>query len=286
MELFQSWETAESSAKDLQKPQPQSERIQLVSKVKRHIPTTNDRQKGSSIRCGGHYQSSECRFKTAICNSCKKRGHIACACLSRSKLAAQPKSSKSDAQQHSDTNPFKHRTDETSDEQLQPKADEGSETTYSLFTLSRNHRSPIIVTVAQLDMEVDIGATHSLISESTFKQLPSYQLCNHQKCSCVHILERNWQFLAASQLNSTHLSAAVEILVVQGDGPSLLGRDILDEIRLDWTDIYRLQSQPTQALDAILDRHQALFGQELGKITGVKATIYIKANEKPHFLPC
>ena len=78
LELIQSWETADSSAKDLQKPlQPQSECIQLLSKTPCKRQNTSAHQKGCCMRCGGHHQSSECRFKTA---TCKKRGHIAHVC--------------------------------------------------------------------------------------------------------------------------------------------------------------------------------------------------------------
>ena len=114
LELIQSWETADSSAKDLQKPQPQSERIQLLSKTPCKRQNTSAHQKGCCMRCGGHHQSSECRFKTATCNFCKKRGHIARVCLS--KPSAPIKNAKSATQQQSSSKPSVNRTDETSEE--------------------------------------------------------------------------------------------------------------------------------------------------------------------------
>ena len=288
LELIQSWETADSSAKDLQKPQPQSERIQLLSKTPGKRQNTSAHQKGCCMHCGGHHQSSECRFKTATCNFCKKRGHIARVCLS--KPSAPIKNAKSATQQQSSSKPSVNRTDETSNEQLQPL--EESESTYSLFTLSRNRRNPIRVTVtlnsAPLDMEVDTGAARSLISESTFRQLQQSTKLPSVQPSRVQLRTYTGEKLAVrgsltAELTYQQQSKPVEILVVEGNGPSLLGRDILDEIRLDWVNIYRLRSRPTQALDVILDSHQALFGEELGKITGVKAKIYVKANEKPRF---
>ena len=60
-----------------------------------------------------------------------------------------------------------------------------------------------------------------------------------------------------------------------GDGPSLLGRDWLQKIHLDWPHIglhYTQVAPPTiesAALQHVLNKHKAVFRDELGLVKGV-----------------
>jgi len=57
------------------------------------------------------------------------------------------------------------------------------------------------------------------------------------------------------------------LLVVKGDGPSLLGQDWLHKIKLDWQEVYHTQVlQPS--LQAILDKHKEVFNDKLGTVKG------------------
>ena len=70
--------------------------------------------------------------------------------------------------------------------------------------------------------------------------------------------------------------------VVDGSGPSLLGRDWLAKLKLNWSAIRKLNTQGVE-LEAILDAHRALFKEELGSITGTKAKLHVDPNAKPRF---
>ena len=67
--------------------------------------------------------------------------------------------------------------------------------------------------------------------------------------------------------------ARLPLLVVTGEGPSLLGQDWLQQIQLDWREIYSLQQNP---LDAILHQHEKL---GLGTMQGYK---FCKAQPVPY----
>ena len=71
--------------------------------------------------------------------------------------------------------------------------------------------------------------------------------------------------------------------VVAGDGPSLLGRDWLSHIRLDWSTLNRIQSTATSACQEILDQHNALFKDELGTVKDTTAKFNIDPQIKPKF---
>ena len=56
----------------------------------------------------------------------------------------------------------------------------------------------------------------------------------------------------------------VSLLVVEGQGPNLLGRDLLRQIQLNWHEIFCLQR--TSSLQCILQQHTDVL--ELGTMKG------------------
>lgn len=54
-------------------------------------------------------------------------------------------------------------------------------------------------------------------------------------------------------------TATLPLLVVKGAGPSLLGRNWLAVIKLDWHDVF------------CVDRYKAVFEPGLGKVTGPRS---------------
>jgi len=77
--------------------------------------------------------------------------------------------------------------------------------------------------------------------------------------------------------------ASMPLLVVTGDGPSLLGRDWLKHFKLDWSQLNSVKRDHDASIQQLLDRHPALFKDELGKLEGETAKIYIDSDAKPQF---
>ena len=73
---------------------------------------------------------------------------------------------------------------------------------------------------------------------------------------------------------------ALTLLVVEGNGPSLLGRNWLTKIRLDWNSIYHMTSQEVEATAA---RHPRLFEEGVGKLEGYQAKLHVDKDAKPIF---
>ena len=65
--------------------------------------------------------------------------------------------------------------------------------------------------------------------------------------------------------------------------PSLLGRDWLHHIRLDWFQFHKVDAEQNTRLEQILSKHAALFEPGLGKIAGTKAKFYLEKAAKPKF---
>ena len=71
------------------------------------------------------------------------------------------------------------------------------------------------------------------------------------------------------------------LLVVAGEGPSLIGKNWLTELKLDWHELHQMYQK--KDLQTILNSHKAIFKEELGKAVGVTATLHVSDNANPYF---
>ena len=107
---------------------------------------------------------------------------------------------------------------------------------------------PILIP-AKLDghsvqMELDTGAARSLISKETWKLIGKPEL----KAAAFGLRTYTGQLI--SMLGQAAVTVEIDgskkrllVVVVDGDGPSLLGRDWLQEIRLNWSLHYQNQGK-------------------------------------------
>ena len=76
----------------------------------------------------------------------------------------------------------------------------------------------------------------------------------------------------------------LELVVVSGDAPCLMGRDWLQVIRLDWPLIaIVLQGASTRAVKGVLDNYPDVFTEGLGTIYPFKATLFVVKDAKLRF---
>ena len=83
MEIAQTAEMAARNAKQLQNTLPSGtagNSVQAVTAKQHRRPPTTEPNLQTCSRCGNHHSPTDCRFKTAICNFCHKKGHIAKKC--------------------------------------------------------------------------------------------------------------------------------------------------------------------------------------------------------------
>ena len=133
-----------------------------------------------------------------------------------------------------------------------------------------------------LRMEVDTGAAVSLVSEETYWSLfPMVQLQSSMTKLRTYSGEP-LTVLGQQEVKVQHgeQTAKLPLLVVQGKGPSLLGRNWLQVFRLDWKEIHQLRGGGLQEL---LERHGEVFQAELGTLRGYEAKIHVDPGAKPQF---
>ena len=76
--------------------------------------------------------------------------------------------------------------------------------------------------------------------------------------------------------------AELELTVVSGSGPTLMGRDWLSKLRLDWSPLHQVKPN-TEKLQEILDKHGTIFNDILDFVKGTVAKIHMDASATPNF---
>ena len=90
------------------------------------------------------------------------------------------------------------------------------------------------------------------------------------------------RLLGATEVDVQYQSqqAKLPLLVVQGTGPNLLGRDWLQSIRLNWVEINCIRHA---SVDDVLQKHSKVFQEKLGRLKEVKAKIYVPKDATPRY---
>ena len=61
------------------------------------------------------------------------------------------------------------------------------------------------------------------------------------------------------------------LIGVKGSGVTLMGRNWLQLFKLDWQEIFLLQSTSVSPIQQVLQKHSSVFQDGLGTLTGFKA---------------
>ncbi len=134
-----------------------------------------------------------------------------------------------------------------------------------------------------LSMELDIGATFSVINEDTYRSLGKYppKLGPAQTLLRTYLGEKI-PLLGSCTVKVGYGKQAVElpVIVVQGRRASLFGRDWLRHVRLDLGTVLRVDCDDVQS---ILNSHPDVFKKELGEMKDTKVNIYITVPSQPRF---
>ena len=132
-------------------------------------------------------------------------------------------------------------------------------------------------------MELDTGASVSLISEATWSRLYS-----KKKLQKTTIILRTYTGEKIQPLGSCSVEvkykeegAILPLLVIKGNGPNLFGRNWLQYIWIDWKSIHMVSNDKLQN---ILAKHQNVFGKGLEHLRGYNAKIHVEQEAVPKFM--
>ena len=168
---------------------------------------------------------------------------------------------------------------------MQEKEPEAAE--YTLFTVSSQKNVPLMVNLTvngqSLQMELDTGASVSLISEQQYKQLHEAPTLERSSVILRAYTGETLSILGSIEVTATcnKQTNRVPLLVIKVNGPNLMGRDWLAKFQLDWQNIYQLNL--ANKIDNLLVRFESIFKDELGTVRDVKAHIQQNPNSEPWF---
>ena len=215
-------------------------------------------------RCGGSHAPRACKFKTSKCFKCDKTGHIAKVCRSSSK------------QSHST-----HHFDEVS-----------SDRSSDIFTMGPRHSNPINVELrvcagqnghsTPVNFQLDTGSSLSVINKKDFDKLFNVSLRKSKKALQTYTGEKVRVYGETDVYVSHHGDTFVlPLLVIEGSGPPLIGRNWLSTLRLDWSKIFFVAR--ARSVNEVLEEYSDVFGNDSGLLKGHTVSISVNDNTKPKF---
>ncbi|CAC5416659.1 unnamed protein product [Mytilus coruscus] len=280
MEVATAMEMAAKNAHDLQVQEPKQ-----VHKV-----TIRNEE---CYRCGGSHNATDCKWKDAKCYVRDKKGHLAKKCRNKGKQNDKEKPKfKQQTQQgkvYPKQRPTKtHFVEEDSDDM---------EDTYTMYQLEGKKRKPYLVSVklnnTEINMEIDTGASVSVISQETCKQVfGSDNSLEKSPCSLRTYKGEKIDVLGKRNVTVIYNSQSVDlpITVVKGTGPSLMGRDWLHKLQLNWKSIFKIEQlshnqepEKDKELQDLLRKYPQVFKEGLGTLKGTKARIYVDKDATPKY---
>ena len=272
LEIARGMESADKETKALKSPDPAIKKLGTRSQRPRAFQ--------SCYRCGrSNHKPADCKFKEAQCYLCGKTGHIAPVCQSKSLQSREGR------EQHHGTTKTHHLQD---DEQSSDDAP-SSDSEFLLYKVGSRSSDPISVPMRlngkELAMEVDTGAALSVISESTRQSVFPEEPLHPSKLILKTYTDEQMEVKGTLNMRVQYgdQKKKLVLVVVGGDGPSLLGRNWLKYIRLDWSSIFAVRTARMQPLHTLLQSHQELFSEEPGEIQPHTATLQIRPEATPRF---
>ena len=147
-----------------------------------------------------------------------------------------------------------------------------------------------------VNFEIDTGCCLTVMNEETFKEA-----WKHTKPPSLRPMKIKLETYTGDPVKVVGVTLVkvkykqqegnLPLVVVEGDGPSLLGQGWREEICPDWRDIKNSrkarkvhQVKTTEnPLQQMLNKHEEVFKEELGTLKGTKATIHVKHDAPPRF---
>ena len=120
-------------------------------------------------------------------------------------------------------------------------------------------------------VEVDTGASATLINESTFHLICSKQTPDVSKADVLRTYTvEKVPLLGTGKTTIKYKDQATRlpVLIVKGQGPNIMGRDSITALKLKWSSVHQLKGLD---IANALEKHSEVFEDELGCITEVEA---------------
>ena len=237
-------------------------------------------------RCGKtNHSPDQCKHKLSTCYACQKKGHLAEVCRSKGNKQGLKCQSQGSGRCRSRGRSHNNRLVSVADQ-----SPEHHDTELSLNKIVRSSAHPIVVDLLindmKVSMEVDTGAAVTIISERVWKQqFPQLKLQESKVLLKTYTGEPiPVRGETPVRVRYQDQECSLTLTVVRGNGPSLLGRNWLEVLRLDWKTIGLARAFSRQSqVDALLKEYNDVFQVGLGSMSHFKACLHVKEGSMPVF---
>ena len=278
VEIATATEMASRNVMDLGGKTPSSDNN--VNKVEEEIAPPKFQPKRECYRCGGNHDPSSCKYKNEVCYKCQKKGHMAKVCKGKKKPQKQGRHGRRpDGKQRT------HFVEESADQ----------DDVYAMYHLSSDRKKSLKVDLElcgrKKTMEIDTGASKTILNEATYGRLrDALGPLQTTKAALRTYTGERIPVLGAVMVPVEYEGKKKNLnaLIIAGNGPNLLGRDWLEQIRFDWSTIFHMhmasEINPPSALQSVLAKYPDVSMEGLGTLKGVKAKIYVDQGAKLKYI--
>lgn len=225
-------------------------------------------KKTSCMTCGsGTHQRSDCRFRNATCNHCKRIGHLQRVCRAKHKTTSITNRVKA-------TIKLSHVSDDTK-------------------RLPLSAEINLIVNGRNIVFEIDTGASVTIVNEQLWKEVGKPKLrASNLSLTCYSGVNLKVRGICDLDVKIGDLRYNLSAVIIEGMKKPLLGLAWLKQLRLDLNEliygkkpvIEKINQLVTfDSLSSVLQKHQPTLNRELGHCTKLKASIQLRSDAKPKF---
>ncbi len=272
--------------------QPTQAGTATVNKVSAYKKTSNkkhqkkhDNSHNSEHKCGrclGNHAESKCPHLKDRCYNCNRYGHIGRACRNKPPRTGGSKKYTPQAakQQH----------------ELSAELTEEETTMFNLFAVNTNTASPYEETLEvngqDIKFMVDTGAATTVIAENLYNT----HFSNIKLKPCSYVLSGYSgnkvpvAGMISVDVKYENQNKTLPIVVVQGERKALLGRNWMEEIRLNWSKILRtvnVNNVNTKKTDvkSVMNKYSEVFEAKdtLNRIKNFTVDVKMEKNAQPIF---
>lgn len=237
-------------------------------------------------RCGktGH-EAQECWCRELDCRHCGKTGHIERVCRNKNRAEKQHTEVKKSGFRRNK----KKYVNKLEHNQHGSSGNESDDETVCVLSIRDNDDGYWVTPLLEnscVRMQIDTGSRLSMVSEAIYREKLKHLTLQPTKLrlrtytgEAVPVLG----FVKAT-VEYNEQKRALPLYVIAGNRPALFGRSWLEELKLNWQEVFLVDDGTTGSLREVLEKHTNVFGDELGSMKDITVKLTIKPGSTPKCL--
>lgn len=250
----------------------------------RNSPRTSTSEK-SCYRCGGKHVAQACWHKKIKCHGCSKVGHLRHMCKSKQTMETKYVESEDlDPQEEGESSdePGMYYVEKSKYKKRQPATGTGTPGEISqVSTCTPKYTVEVKIGGRPICMEVDTGAVVSVASEGVYKRwLRRYPLERTTiQLRDYHGAQLKLKGVVQVPVQYERQEHQLPLIIVEGDRPLLLGRNILEVMKLNWKKICTIQANLSFDVP-----HQSVGGCSNDILQSLRKDVAPSRDSRPQFI--